>query len=89
MTEGEKLFLQGKIDDACKALETEKNGRSLYLLGLIDREGYGHHRADEEKGQSRFMEGKKMRTLPGSFRQPLPAMCLPWTKWAFRTWETA
>ena len=60
MTEGEKLFLQGKIDDACKALETEKNGRSLYLLGLIDREGYGHHRADEEKGQSRFMEGKKM-----------------------------
>lgn len=60
MTEGERLFLQGKIDDAYKVLETEKNGRSLYLLGLIDREGYGHHRADEEKGQSRFMEGKKM-----------------------------
>lgn len=60
MTEGESLFLQGKIDEAYEVLEKEKTGRALYLLGLIDREGYGHHRADEEKGQSRFMEGKKM-----------------------------
>lgn len=59
MTEGESLFLQGKIDEAYEVLEKEKTGRALYLLGLIEREGYGHRKADEEKSRQFFEEGKK------------------------------
>ena len=60
MTEGESLFLQGKIDEAYEVLEKEKTGRALYLLGLIEREGYGHRKADEEKSGQFFDEGKKL-----------------------------
>lgn len=60
MAEGERLFLQGKIDEAYEELLKEKSGRALYLLGLIEREGYGHRRADEEKSRHFFEEGRKM-----------------------------
>lgn len=60
MTEGERLFLQGKTDEAYEILQKEESGRSCYLLGLIDREGYGHHRADEEKSTAWFQKGKEM-----------------------------
>ena len=60
MAEGERLFLQGKIDEAYEELLKEKSGRALYLLGLIEREGYGHRRADEEKSRYFFEEGRKL-----------------------------
>lgn len=60
MTEGESLFLQGKIDEAYEELQKEKTGRAFYLLGLIEREGYGHRKADEEKSRRFFEEGKKL-----------------------------
>lgn len=60
MTEGESLFLQGKIEEAYEELQKEKTGRAFYLLGLIEREGYGHRKADEEKSRRFFEEGKKL-----------------------------
>lgn len=60
MSEGESLFLQGKIDEAYEALKKEKSGRALYILGLIEREGYGHRQADEEKSCLLFEEGRKL-----------------------------
>lgn len=60
MTEGERLFLQGKTDEAYEILQKEGSGRSCYMLGLIDREGYGHHKADEEKSREWFQKGKEM-----------------------------
>ena len=55
MTTGENLFLQGKIDEAYKALQDELTGRNCYLLGLILREGLGHQKADEEKAMEIIM----------------------------------
>lgn len=60
MTTGENLFLQGKIDEAYKALQDELTGRNCYLLGLILREGLGHQKADEEKAVKYFRKGKEM-----------------------------
>lgn len=60
MTTGENLFLQGKIDEAYKALQDELTGRNCYLLGLIFREGLGHQKADEEKAVKYFRKGKEM-----------------------------
>lgn len=56
-SEGENLFIQGKIEEAVKALETEAGGRSDYLLGSIYREGYGHVWADEKKAMAYFQKG--------------------------------
>lgn len=60
MTTGENLFLQGKIDEAFKALQDDLTGRNCYLLGLILREGLGHQKADEEKAEQYFKKGKAM-----------------------------
>lgn len=56
-SQGEQLYIQGKIDEAVKVLENEESGRSLYLLGSIYREGYGHVWADEKKAISYFQKG--------------------------------
>lgn len=59
---GEELFLQGQIDEALPVLEKEGQkglGRSLYLLGTIYREGYGHVVANEEKAETYFQAGKQ------------------------------
>ena len=57
---GENLFLQGKIDEAYKALQDEGTPRSFYLLGLICREGYGHQKVDEKKAEEYFKKGKDL-----------------------------
>ena len=62
ISKGEELFLQGQIDEALPILEKEGKkgqGRSLYLLGTIYREGYGHVVANEEKAETYFLEGQK------------------------------
>lgn len=57
LSQGEQLYMQGKIDDAFRVLQTEESGRSQYLLGSIYREGYGHVWADERKAISHFQKG--------------------------------
>lgn len=62
-TEGEELFLQCQIDKALPILKEEGkqgNGRSMYLLGTIYREGYGHVTADEDIATSWFQKGKEL-----------------------------
>lgn len=59
-SQGEQLYIQGKIDEAVKVLEIEESGRSQYLLGTIYREGYGHVWADEKKAISYFQKGYEM-----------------------------
>ena len=61
-SKGEELFLQGQIDEALPVLEKEGEkgqGRSLYLLGTIYREGYGHVVANEKKAVHYFQAGKQ------------------------------
>lgn len=61
-TEGESLFLQGKLKKAEEVLLTEADtsGRACYFLGLLYRDGYGAVTADEARAESFFRKGKDM-----------------------------
>lgn len=59
-SQGESLFMQGKIDEAVVELQKEaKMGapRAMYLIGCCLREGYGHVEADERKAVKWFQKG--------------------------------
>lgn len=59
-SQGESLFMQGKIDEAVVELQKEaKMGapRAMYLIGCSLREGYGHVEADERKAVKWFQKG--------------------------------
>ena len=58
-SQGESLFMQGKIDEAVVELQKEaKMGapRAMYLIGCCLREGYGHVEADERKAVKWFQK---------------------------------
>ena len=70
-SQGESLFMQGKIDEAVVELQKEaKMGapRAMYLIGCCLREGYGHVEADERKAVKWFQKGYEEVVLRGRQR---------------------